>query len=125
LLAGRAGRFRLTPLYDVMSAYPVIGEGPNQWAARDLKLAMALIGRNRHHHFHAIRRRHFNSTASKVGYGASAEPLLRELIERTPAVVEQMQAELPSGFSQEVADKVLGGLLAAARALESDDAAGT
>jgi serine/threonine-protein kinase HipA len=40
-------------------------------------------------------------------------------------VAEQMQAELPSGFSQELADKVLGGLLAAARALESDDAAGT
>ena len=45
LLAGQAGRFRLTPMYDVMSAYPVIGEGPNQWAARDLKLPMALIGK--------------------------------------------------------------------------------
>lgn len=121
LLAGQAGRFRLTPLYDVMSAYPVIGEGPNQWAARDLKLAMALIGKNRHHHMHAIRRRHFNSTARKVGYGESAEPLLRELIQRTSAVVDQVQAELPPGFSQEVADKVLGGLLAAAQALEMED----
>jgi serine/threonine-protein kinase HipA len=125
LLADQAGRFRLTPLYDVMSAYPVIGEGPNQWAARDLKLAMALIGKNRHYHFHAIRRRHFNSTASKVGYGASAEPLLRELMARTPAVVEKVQAELPPGFSQEVADKVLHGLLAASRALEVDDPPGT
>lgn len=125
LLAGQAGRFRLTPLYDVMSAYPVIGDGPNQWAARDLKLAMALIGKNRHYHFHAIRRRHFNSTARRVGYGESAEPLLRDLIERTPAVVDQVQAELPAGFSQEVADKVLGGLLAAARSLEIDDAAAT
>ena len=121
LLAGQAGRFRLTPMYDVMSAYPVIGEGPNQWAARDLKLAMALIGKSRHDHFHAIRRRHFNSTARKVGYGETAEPLLRELIERTPAVVDQVRAELPAGFSQEVADKVLGGLLAAARALELED----
>jgi serine/threonine-protein kinase HipA len=123
LLAGQAGRFRLTPLYDVMSAYPVIGEGPSQWAARDLKLAMALIGKSRHYHFHAIRRRHFNSTARKVGYGESAEPLLREIIERTPAVASQVQAELPAGFSLEVADKVLGGLLAAARALEADAAA--
>jgi len=106
-----------------MSAYPVIGDGPNQWAARDLKLAMALIGRNRHYHFHAIRRRHFNSTARKVGYGASAEPLLRELVERTPAVVDEVAATLPAGFSQVVADKVLGGLLAAARELERGDAA--
>lgn len=119
LLPGKAGRFRLTPMYDVMSAYPVVGSGPTQWAARDLKLAMALVGKNRHYHVHAIQRRHFNSTAQKLGYGGNAEPLLNELVERTPAVVKQMQAELPAGFSQEVADKVLGGLLAAARALEA------
>jgi serine/threonine-protein kinase HipA len=46
-------------------------------------------------------------------------PLLQELIERTPAAVEQVRAELPKGFSQRVADKVLRGALAAARALEA------
>ncbi len=118
LLAGIAGRFRLTPIYDVMSAYPVMGDGATQWAPQDLKLAMALLGKNRHYHMHNIQRRHFNSTARKVGYAQSAESLLEELIARTPAVVEQVQAELPPGFSQQVADQVLGGLLAAARALE-------
>ncbi|CAB3769936.1 type II toxin-antitoxin system HipA family toxin [Paraburkholderia humisilvae] len=118
LQAGTAGRFRLTPMYDVMSAYPVIGDGPNQWAAQDLKLAMALLGKNRHYLMHNIQRRHFNSTAKKVGYGENAEPLLQELVKRTPEVVAQVQAELPPGFSQRVADKVLGGLLGAARALE-------
>lgn len=119
LLAGQAGRFRLAPLYDVMSAYPVIGNAPNQWAARDLKMAMAILGKSRHCHFHAIQRRHFNSTARKVGYGDNAEALLSEIVERTPAVVEQVRDELPAGFSGLVADKVLGGLLAAARALEA------
>ena len=85
-------------MYDVMSAYPVIGDGPNQWAAQDLKLAMALLGKNRHYHMHDIQRRHFNSTANKVGYGESAEPLLHELIARTPAVVAQVTSELPQGF---------------------------
>lgn len=118
LQAGAAGRFRLTPMYDVMSAYPVMGDGPNQWAVQELKLAMALLGKNRHYHMHHIQRRHFNSTARKVGYGESAEPLLQELVARTPAAVAQVQAELPQGFSQQVADKVLGGLLSAARALE-------
>lgn len=118
LQAGTAGRFRLTPMYDVMSAYPVIGDGPSQWAARDLKLAMALLGRNRHYHMHNIQRRHFNDTAKKVGYGESAELLLQELVARTPEVVDKVQAELPRGFSQQVADKVLGGVLSAARALE-------
>ena len=118
LQAGAAGRFRLTPMYDVMSASPVLGDGPNQWAAQDLKLAMALLGKNRHFHMHSIQRWHFNSTAKKVGYGESAEPLLHELVGRTPEAVAQVQAELPAGFSQQVADQVLDGLLSAARALE-------
>lgn len=47
-----------------------------------------------------------------------AETLLQELLARTPEAVAQVQAELPQGFSQQVADKVLGGLLSAARVLE-------
>jgi serine/threonine-protein kinase HipA len=118
LQAGAAGRFRLTPMYDVMSAYPVMGDGPNQWAAQDLKLAMALLGKNRHYRMHDIQRRHFNSTAKKVGFGEDAESLLQELLARTPAVIAQVQAQLPKGFSQQVADKVLTGLRSAAKALE-------
>jgi serine/threonine-protein kinase HipA len=112
------GRYRLTPLYDVVSAYPVMGDGPNQWSSRELKLAMALVGKSRHDEAERIQRRHFNSTAKRFGYGETAEPLIHELVERTPAVIDAMQRVLPAGFSQEVADKVLGGLQSAARALE-------
>ncbi len=117
LLAGE-GRFKLTPLYDVMSGYPVIGTGPSQWAAQDIKMAMALLGKNRHYQASSIMRQHFNSTAKKVGYGETAEPLLLQFIARTPAVVDNVRGELPAGFSQKVADKIFGGLLDAARALE-------
>lgn len=117
LLAGE-GRFRLTPIYDVMSAYPVIGPGPNQWADQDIKLAMSLLGKSRHYLARGIMRRHFNSTARKVGYGESAEPLLQDVIARTPVIVDKVRADLPAGFSEKVADKILGGLLDAARALE-------
>ncbi len=117
LLAG-AGRFKLTPVYDVMSEYPVIGPGPNQWAERQLKMAMALLGNSRHYLAHSIQRRHFNSTAKALGYGANAEPLLQDFIARTPAIVDKVRAELPVDFSEKVADKILGGLLAAAGALE-------
>lgn len=119
LLPGAAGRYRLTPLYDVMSAWPAMGNGLNQWSPRALKLAMALVGRNRHYHVHEIQRRHFNGTARRFGYGENAEPLLQEIIERTPVVVTQVQRELPPGFSQRVADEVLGGVLEAARSLQA------
>lgn len=112
------GRYRLTPLYDVMSAYPVMGDGPNQWSPRELKLAMALVGKNRHYEVERIQRRHFNSTAKRFGYGETAEPLIQELIERTPNVIDEVQRALPPGFSDEVAVKVLSGLRTAARVLE-------
>lgn len=117
LLAGE-GRFRLTPIYDVMSAYPVIGAGPNQWAEQDIKLAMALIGKNRHYLASSIMRRHFNSTAKKVGYGDSFDPVLQDFITRTPAIVDKVRANLPAGFSEKVADTIFSGLRNAARALE-------
>ncbi len=120
LQAGAAGRFTLAPLYDVMSAYPVMGDGPNQWSAHELKLAMALPGKNRHYliePIERIERRHFNSTAQQVGYGDSAEALINELIARTPNAVAQVQAELPPDFSQAVADKIFSGLQSAANAL--------
>ena len=111
------GRFHLTRLYDVMSAYPVLGEGPNQWSPHDIRSAMALLGKNRHYDMHGIQRRHFNSTARKVGYGSTAEPIIEELLARTPAAIAEVQADLPKDFSPRVAESILGGLQQAATAL--------
>ena len=111
------GRYRLTPMYDVMSSYPVLGDGPAQWSPFSVKLAMALLGKNRHYKMHNILRRHFNSTARIVNYGADAEPLIEEILGRTPAAIAQVAAELPAGFSAHVADTILGGLEKSAAAL--------
>jgi serine/threonine-protein kinase HipA len=81
-------------------------------------MSMALLGKNRHYRVRDIMRRHFNSTAKKVGYGDSAEPLLQDFIARTPAVVDKVRTDLPAGFPEKVADKILGGLVDAANALE-------
>ncbi len=111
------GRFQLAPLYDVMSVYPVLGEGPNQWSPYGIKLAMALLGKNRHYEMHAIQRRHFNTTSQKVGYASTAEPIIEELLTRTPAAIAEVQADLPEDFSPRVCDAILGGLAKAARSL--------
>ncbi len=119
LLAGAASRFHLTPVYDVMSAYPAMGVGPHQWADQEITLAMALHGKNRHYQMHTVLRRHFSSTAKLLGYGADAEELVRELIEKTPSAIEQVQRQIPAGFSQRVVDTVLAGLSKAAQQLEA------
>jgi len=115
LLSG--GRFQLTRLYDVISAYPVLGDGPSQWSPYEIKLAMALLGKNRHYEVHRIQRRHFNSTAQKVGYAPNAEPVINEILERTSTVISQVLTELPQDFSPRVADTILQGLEQAADAL--------
>lgn len=111
------GRFRLTRLYDVMSAYPVLGNGPHQWSPHKIKLAMALLGKNKHYTMQAIQRRHFDSTAQKAGYAANAESTIADILARTPAAIAQVQAELPNDVSPRVADTILGGLERAATAL--------
>ena len=78
---------------------------------------MALLGKNRHYEIQGIQRRHFNSTAQKVGYAPTAEPIIEEILARTPAAIAEVQAELPQDFSPRVADAVMGGLEQAARAL--------
>ncbi|MBB3182067.1 type II toxin-antitoxin system HipA family toxin [Variovorax sp. Sphag1AA] len=116
LLAG--GAFQLTKLYDVMSAYPILGSGPNQWSLHDLKMAMALLGKNRHYNMTTIQRRHFNSTAQKVGLGRDAEDIITNLIDRTPGVIREVQAQLPKDFSPLVAERVMTGLQEAVNTLE-------
>lgn len=86
-------------------------------------MAMALMGRNSHYLAHTIQRQHFNSTAKAVGYGANTEPLLTDFLTRTPAIVEKVRNDLPEGFSEKVADQLLGGPLNAAKAPKSMPAA--
>jgi serine/threonine protein kinase HipA of HipAB toxin-antitoxin module len=40
------GRFQLTKLYDVLSAYPVRGAGPSLWSPVEVKMTRALPGFN-------------------------------------------------------------------------------
>ena len=104
------GRFRLAPLYDVMSVYPVMGKGANHWAPHEIRSAMALLGKHRHYRMHGIQRRHFNSTARQAGYADDAEVIIEEILARTPQAIARVQAELPKDFSQHVLDSILGGL---------------
>ena len=116
LLAG--GYFRLTPLYDVMSIWPVEGNGPNQWSWYKARLAMGLWSRSKHDAFRDVQRRHFNAMALKCSYGADAEPLIARLIEQTPAVIERVAAQLPERFPGKVAERIFKGLKSSAAKLE-------
>ncbi|MFM9926032.1 type II toxin-antitoxin system HipA family toxin [Variovorax sp. H27-G14] len=111
------GRYRLTPIYDVMSIWPVEGKGPNQFSRHEAKLAMALIGKSKHYPFKTIQRRHFNAMAQKCHYGPDAEDIIQRVLADTPGVIERMGARLPPHFPAAVSDKILEGLARCAKVL--------
>jgi len=111
-------RYRLTPLYDVLSAWPVTGSGPNLFDYRKLKLAMAVRGKNVHYNMSEIQRRHFNETAARCGLGGDMERIIDEIVAKTPSVMENVARELPAGFPEDVFQKITTGLTQQAAQLE-------
>ncbi|WP_310461456.1 type II toxin-antitoxin system HipA family toxin [Sphaerotilus sp.] len=111
------GRYRLAPLYDVMSIWPVEGAGPNQWSWHKARLAMAVVGKRRHYHFKEVQRRHFNAMAQHCGHGRDAEAVIERVLAATADVVDRVGARLPIGFSARVFESVTQGLVRTAAAL--------
>jgi serine/threonine-protein kinase HipA len=120
ILAG--GHFQLTPLYDVLSAWPIIGKKANEIPLEKIKLAMALPGERPRYHLQSIQRRHFEALAKKLGLGAEANALIDEMIAATPSAIETVSESLPKGFPQALLERVLDGLSKSARALGSNRA---
>ncbi|MDY0037776.1 MAG: type II toxin-antitoxin system HipA family toxin [Zoogloea oleivorans] len=117
LLAG--GDYELTPLYDVLSAYPLLGKGANLIAPHDVKLAMAVRSKNAHWHMNKIMRRHWNAMARRCGCGTSAEKVIQAIIAQTPSVLAGIYNSLPTTFPAEVAESILKGLKHAVERLAS------
>jgi serine/threonine-protein kinase HipA len=111
------GRFHLTPLYDVISAWPVVGTKANQIHEKKLKLAMALRGTNTHYHTTKIRRDHFNATARACGLGTDMNAIIDATIAAIPHAIDRVEAELPQGFPVRVFETITRGLKRASRAL--------
>ena len=108
------GRYRLTPLYDVLSAWPVTGAGPNQIHPKKLKLAMALRGTDKHYRIDPTDRRHFNETARRCGLGKDMEAIIDDVVERTPRVIDDVGAKLPKNFPMRLFEVITKGAARAA-----------
>lgn len=95
-------RIRLTPLYDVLSAWPVTGRAANQLDAKRLHLAMGVKGKSMHYRLGDIQRRHFNHTARLCGWGENMEGLIAEVLDSLTQVLTTAESLLPTGFPEEV-----------------------
>lgn len=88
-----AGAFRLTPLYDIMSAYPLSA---------------------------GLQRRYFLNTAKAVNYSVQrTEQILDDMLMKMESVIEEVSKKLPSKFLRKISQPIFDGLLSARNELTS------
>jgi serine/threonine-protein kinase HipA len=110
IFLGPGGRFRITPLYDVLTAQPSLDA--NQILRKQMKLAM-FVGDKRHYTIEYIQGRHFIQTAECAGLpGAIAADALSEVAGSAEAALKAVEAQLPSDFPKELHSSVQRGLQA-------------
>lgn len=114
------GRYHATPIYDVLSAHPVIGKGKNKIPLQKAKLAMAVRGSTNHYLIENIQRRHWIAQAQQVGLGAvAAEQLIEEIFQSTDAVINEVSKLLPDNFPMDLAEAIFAGMKTHCAKLES------
>ena len=92
------GRFRLTPLYDIISAQPSLDA--KQIQPKAFKLAMS-VGKSRHYAVNEILPRHFIQTAELSGVGAAVvRSIFQDLAEQFESALAKVAKVLPNEFPE-------------------------
>ena len=104
------GGFRLAPLYDVLSALPVLGDSSGKLSPKRARMAMAVEGRSRHYLWQSMQPRHWEEMARRCGIAASYAGLRDELIDKTDAAIAAASSLVPHDFPAVVAESILTGL---------------
>ena len=112
------GSFALTPLYDVMSAYPVLGNGSGKIPPQKLKMAMSVSGKNRHYKWKDFTAQHWIETGKKAGLSEkTVKRIIAELKDHIPEVLSSTADIIPSGFPENIADSIINGIKSTAEIL--------
>lgn len=103
------GGYSLAPIYDVMSAYPLLAK--RQIELRKMKMAMAFKGKHVHYLWDSILHRHFLSTARICRFPATEmETIIADLLQQMDGIIEQTAGGLPSDFPDDIARSVFDGM---------------
>lgn len=113
LFLQRGDTYISTPLYDVLSIFPYVGDGPHQFRWRKVGPAMALRSKNVHWHFHDIQARHWHGLALKSG-GAPVWQAMQELVQRVVPALERIEGALPGDFPGRTWEAIAKGMRAQA-----------
>ncbi|WP_320122193.1 type II toxin-antitoxin system HipA family toxin [uncultured Sphaerochaeta sp.] len=112
---GKQGRYSLTPLYDVMSVYPLMGLASQMIIPENLKMAMTV---DEHYEWNKIQKRHWEETARICGASSSMKEIFTEVLEQLPGVIDRTSGQLPANFPKELSTPIFEGMKKAALRLE-------
>jgi serine/threonine-protein kinase HipA len=115
----RGGKYRLTPFYDVLSAWPLIGRGAGKLDVHKVKLAMAVRSKSAYWKLNEIKARHWIETGKRCGI-ADMEAIIADVVSRTPAVIERVGDAIKKGFPAQIADSILNGVRASSERLQAE-----
>lgn len=114
----RGGGYEMTPLYDVLSMWPIIGNAPNLVSLHKARLALALRATNVHYKLLGIQTRHWRELASQSGVADAFEGMLA-LVGNAPAALRHVEQELPPDFPEPLWHTVKAGVLAQCQRFEA------
>jgi len=113
-------KYELTPLYDILSVHPIIGPRNDQIAIQKAKMAMAIKGSKNYYSIKKIQRRHYIQHAKAVGISAlEAEKMIKDIIDSVEQVANDIYKIIPDNFPDNLANKILEGMLKQARLINS------
>jgi serine/threonine-protein kinase HipA len=110
----RGGRFHMTALYDVLSAWPIIGDRASQIPYLRAKLAMGVKAGGMHYRLGQIQPQHWHRLAAAAGAGVWSRVVA--MAESVEAVLPVGEAALPEKFPRKVWRSVAAGMTRHARA---------
>lgn len=111
--------YRLTPLYDVLSAWPVLGHGANSLSPQKARLAMGLRTKNMHYRLREIRARHYRELADKSGVPTVWDKM-QELINNVPSALSTVEKRLPPDFPPTLWERISNGMRSHADAFRNE-----
>ena len=103
------GRYQLTPLYDVISAYPLAAKRQIEW--QTLKMAMSLRSKNPHYSWGTIQLRHWFAMSEKCQFSKTLmQEIVDDVCDNMDKVINQVTQILPAHFPSYICDPIFFGM---------------
>lgn len=103
------GRYQLTPIYDVISAYPLATKREIEW--KKLKMAMSLKSKNKHDLWSNIQIRHWLAMAVECQFPSTTmQTIIEDVFDNMENVINQVTMSLPENFPQHISTSIFDGM---------------